>query len=258
MIWDSVFIFREKQDLKIFNEKLNSALVVRLLFFVVFVLIIYIYLYFNLLIDPVIIAIIALLIYLNGFNFILNSVLFGKKKYKKSLKGLLISRLVFVLLMTLFYFIKAGNYFLLISLLISVIYHLVILYKYCSEENIYLRLNFNYGLFKKVLYSSFPIGLGMFFVLLYDRMDVLIIQRILSYEAVAVYSIAYSFYKLPQIISTVILTPAYTNLSSSFIQSRKIDKHQVIAVSLMLLFISIAGIVIINLAWRDYNKFSVW
>jgi O-antigen/teichoic acid export membrane protein len=94
----------------------------------------------------------------------------------------------------------------LVSLLVSVIFHLGILYKYLREEKLNLQLRFDYSVLKKILYSSVPIGIGIIFVLVYDRIDILIIERFLSFEAVAVYSIAYSLYKIPTIISGVILT----------------------------------------------------
>jgi O-antigen/teichoic acid export membrane protein len=123
----------------------------------------------------------------------------------------------------------------------------VILYKYLREENLNLQLRFDYTVLKKILYSSVPIGIGLIFVLIYDRIDILIIERFISFEAVAVYSIAYSLYKIPTIISGVILTPFFTDLSKSYSLNNKIDPHEILLVSLILLSISVAAILLVNI-----------
>ena len=133
------------------------------------------------------------------------------------------------------------------SLLVSVIFHLGILYKYLREEKLNLQLRFDYTVLKKILYSSVPIGIGIIFVLVYDRIDILLIERFISFEAVAVYSIAYSLYKIPYIISGVILTPVFTDLSKSYSLNDKIDPHEILLVSLILLIISVAAILFVNI-----------
>jgi O-antigen/teichoic acid export membrane protein len=241
------FYFQREAGAEDIKEKLESAISFRLILMVFFIAVLFIYLYLNLSIDPVIIGIIGLLTYLNGFNAILNSVLYGKKKYKKSFVGFLLSRIIFAILIILFYLMKVQHYLILSSLLISVIFHFGILYKYLHEEKLSFQLRFNLSTLKKILYSSVPIGVGIIFVLIYDRVDLLIIERFLSFEAVAVYSIAYSLYKVPTIISSVVLTPVFTDLSKSFSLNNKIDSHEILIVSLILLAISIVAIIFVNI-----------
>ncbi|MEJ2617323.1 MAG: polysaccharide biosynthesis C-terminal domain-containing protein, partial [Ignavibacteriaceae bacterium] len=69
------------------------------------------------------------------------------------------------------------------------------------------------GVLKKVLSSSLPIGIGISFVFVYDKIDVLLIEKIISPEAVAFYAVAYSIYKLPQIIVSVLLVPLFSDFS---------------------------------------------
>jgi O-antigen/teichoic acid export membrane protein len=142
---------------------------------------------------------------------------------------------------------KVQHYLLLLSLLISLVFHLGILYKYLREEKLDLQLRFDYTVLKKILYSSVPIGMGVIFVLIYDRLDVLIIERFLSFEAVAVYSIAYSLYKVPTIICGVILTPVYTDLSKSYSLNNKVEPLEILLVFLILLIISVAAIIFVNI-----------
>jgi O-antigen/teichoic acid export membrane protein len=241
------FYFQREAGAEDLKQKLESAIAFRLLLMVIFIVVMFIYLYSDLSIDPVIIGIIGLLTYLSGFNLILNSVLYGKKKYKKSFMGFLFSRIIFAVLIIIFYLLKVQHYMILGALLVSVIIHLGILYKYLSEEKLNLQLRFDYSVLKKILYSSVPIGIGLIFVLIYDRIDVLIIERFLSFEAVAVYSIAYSLYKVPTIISGVILTPVFTDLSKSYSLNNKIEPHEILLVSLILLIISVVAILFVNI-----------
>ena len=92
------FYFQREAWTEDIKEKLESAISFRLIVMVLFIAVLFIYLYLSLSIDPIIIGIIGLLTYLNGFNIILNSVLYGKKKYKKSFMGFLLSRILFALL----------------------------------------------------------------------------------------------------------------------------------------------------------------
>jgi O-antigen/teichoic acid export membrane protein len=241
------FYFQREAAGEDLQQKLESAISFRLMMMVVFVVVMFIYLYYNLSIDPVIIGIIGLLTYLNGFNIILNSILYGKKKYKKSFVGFLLSRVIFAILIIVFYLMKVQHYLILGALLISVIFHLGILFKYLHEEKLNLRLRFDFTVLKKILFSSIPIGMGIIFVLIYDRLDILIIERFLSFEAVAVYSIAYSLYKVPTIISGVILTPVFTDLSKSYSSNNKIDTHEIFLVALILMIISVSAILFVNI-----------
>ena len=241
------FYFQREAGAEDLKQKLESAISFRLLLIVIFIVVMFIYLYSNLLIDPVIIGVIGLLTYLGGFNLILNSVLYGKKQYKKSFIGFLLSRIIFALLIIIFYLMKVQHILIIGALLVSVIVHLGILYKYMHEEKLDLHLRFDYTVLKKILKSAVPIGMGLIFVLIYDRMDILIIERFLSFEAVAVYSIAYSLYKIPTIISGVILTPVFTDLSKSYSLNNKIEPHEVLLVSLILLIISVSAILLVNI-----------
>jgi O-antigen/teichoic acid export membrane protein len=241
------FYFQREAVGEDLGPKLDTAISFRLMIMVVFTVGMFFYLYFNLSIDPITIGIIGLLTYLNGFNTILNSVLYGKKRYKKSFIGFLISRIIFAVLIITFYILKVQHYLILLSLLISIIFHLGILFKFLKEENLDIHFHFEFSVLKKILHSSVPIGMGIIFVLIYDRMDVLIIERALSFEAVAIYSIAYSLYKIPTIICNVILTPVYTDLSKSFSVKQKIELNEIIIVFILLIIISVSAILFVGL-----------
>ena len=146
----------------------------------------------------------------------------------------------------MFIILKVQSYFILLTLLISVVIHFFILINLCKHEDLHIRLRFDRKTLTKVLKSSIPIGLGSVFVLLYDRIDILIIERIISFEAVAVYSIAYSLYRVPHLISNVILTPVYTDLSRSFLSKKTIELHEIIIVFVILMAVSAVSILVVH------------
>jgi O-antigen/teichoic acid export membrane protein len=249
------FYFQRESDSKDIKSEMESAISFRLFLIILFALVIFVYFFSNLLIDPVIISIIGLLVYLNGFNVILNSFLYGRGKYKKSFIGYLLSRLVYVILIFLFIVLKVQSYLILLTLLISMVIHFFILLDLCKNENLRIRLRFNRAILMKVLKSSVPIGLGSVFVLMYDRIDVLIIERMISFEAVAVYAIAYSLYRVPQIISSVILTPVYTDLSKTYSTNKAIEYHKIITVFIILIIVSVVSIIFVHLFGKSIVLF---
>src|ERR1035437_1063400 len=241
------FYFQRESGSRDIKSEIESAISFRFFLLIFFALVVFVYFYSNLLINPVIISIIGLLVYLNGFNVILNSFLYGRKKYKKSFMGFLLSRLIYIVLIALFLILKVQSYMILVTLLISVVIHFFILLNLCKQENLQINLRFNRLILSKILKSSVPIGLGSIFVLLYDRLDILIIERIISFEAVAIYSIAYSLYRVPQLISNVILTSVYTDLSKSFATKKSIDPHAIMIVCIMLVIISLFSVLLVNM-----------
>ena len=240
------FYFQRESGSRDVKSEMESAIAFRLFLMIFFALLVFLYLFSNLLINPVIIIIIGFVVYLNGFNVILNSYLYGRKKYKKSFLGFLLSRLIFVALIFLFIFLKVQSYLILSALLISVILHFFILMNLCRLEDLDLKLQLNKTILFKVLRSSVPIGLGSVFVLLYDRLDVLIIEKMINFEAVAVYSIACSLYRVPHIISNVILTPVYSDLSKSFAFHKKINMHEIKVVFVSLVLISAVSVIVVS------------
>ncbi len=68
---------------------------------------------------------------------------------------------------------------------------------------------------RRILRSSMPIGAGLIFVWIYDKIDVVLIQGFLGSRQVSYYAVAYSVYRIPQMALGVILTPLFTDLSRS-------------------------------------------
>jgi O-antigen/teichoic acid export membrane protein len=119
---------------------------------------------------------------------------------------------------------------------------LAILLKQKKDYSFSIRLKGE--ILKRIFASSVPLGLGVFFVVVYDRIDILLIQNIIGLESVSFYAVAYSFYKIPHIIGGVFLTPLYTDLSAEFESKNKIDYNKIKKLGLFLVIFCILSIAI--------------
>jgi O-antigen/teichoic acid export membrane protein len=83
--------------------------------------------------------------------------------------------------------------------------------------------------------------------MIYDRIDVLLIQKFLSNEAVAIYSVAYSLYRNSSILSGIFLIKVYNDVSKYFITKGKIDFKTFWQTFRILILISLGLILFYNL-----------
>lgn len=67
----------------------------------------------------------------------------------------------------------------------------------------------------KSLYAIIPLGAAVIFNFLYDKVDVLIISKLLGFEEAAIYNIAYGMFKTASISFTFLLIPALSRISYS-------------------------------------------
>lgn len=227
------------------ENELNTTLTVKLLLFFFFFIIVLIYsrTYSWINIAQIIILIFAF--YLSSANNLLSRLFYGKDNYSQVFKLFFAARFLFILdiLKGFFFGFSLTEIFsiLLISNLI-----IVILFVYlCNRENIQIKvIGIDLNLLKKILRSSLPIGIGIFFVWIYDRIDVLLIQGYLGDSSVSFYTIAYSFYKVPQIFSGILLIPLFTELSKEQALKKRISMNSILTPIIILAIISIFTIVI--------------
>jgi O-antigen/teichoic acid export membrane protein len=130
------------------------------------------------------------------------------------------------------FFISALTEFILLSVLLK------------QKEDYSFRISLKGDILKRIFASSFPMGLGIFFVVVYDRIDILLIQNIIGLESVSFYAVAYSFYKIPYLIGAVFLTPLYTDFSVEFELKKKIGYDKIKKLGLVLVIFSILSILI--------------
>lgn len=194
------------------------------------------------------IYLVLLIIFINfiyGLGSIFQGVLNGSEKYYQNLKAFLISR-SFLFLGFIVLFILTDNslhYLTLIGItvLIQILFQLrnvMLIIKSFEISKI------KFSTIKKILRSSLPIGAGLIFVITYDKIDVLLIEKFIDFNSVALYSVAYALYRNTSIFSGMILTKTYTDLSKKFNQSNRIELSKIKGTFLQLILISFVLILI--------------
>lgn len=196
----------------------------------------------------------GMLIYLLNLILSINQLLYGLKKYDVTFYSLFVVRFVLITFFILNIFLfKIGNLVFLNNIFMLItIFQLLLLYFPLSKQKIKLRIRFSsLNNYLKLVRESYLLGISLVFVYIYDKIDIQILNFYIPKQEIAFYSIAYSFFKLPQIIASSILTPAFTNFSRDY-KDHKIDLHKIQETSILLLGIALS---IILFYFLFANKF---
>ena len=189
------------------------------------------------------IAIIASTIFIFGISEMYSRLLYGLNEYVESFKALIASKSIVFFLMCALIFAKAPYDLLLLSLLGGAILQTLLLVRYVKTKGIHFSISLNPSILRQIMASSLPIGVGLSFVWIYDKIDVLLIQQIIGREAVSFYSVAYSLYKIPQTIAGVMLLPFFTEISGRYTAEGSLGKDELLTPALIL--VAFGGIMII-------------
>jgi O-antigen/teichoic acid export membrane protein len=161
------------------------------------------------------VAVICASMYISSMVNICNKALSGMMDFKSQLISFLVSR-IFILI-----FFAAGLYYfmfdlnsLLTIILIGFFLHMIFIFWYLDNNHIQLEIktfDIKYILF--VLRNTAPLGIAIIMTYLYDKIDVLIISKLLDYSKVAVYNIGYGVYKSSSLAFSFILVSGFTRVS---------------------------------------------
>ncbi|MBI9073491.1 MAG: oligosaccharide flippase family protein [Melioribacteraceae bacterium] len=226
------------------REQFFSGLIIKILGLFLFIIISLIYYNFSSFNHSNIYILIVIPIYIFGINSFLQHIFFGDNNFNKVFKPFIIARVIFVTHLSLFYFKFISHEVLFFGFFAISVLELILLAKSLYNEKIHFFMKvIDINEIKDILKSSTPIGFGLFCVMMYDKIDILLIEKILNFELVSYYAVAYSIYKIPQIISSSILVPFFSDLSSKNADNSYMEKIKEIA--LTLLAISLLIIIII-------------
>ncbi len=222
----------------------NSAITIRIYFYFLYIAIVLLYCLSNPLVTLDVAFIIASAIYIFSTSNLFRTALYGLNLFREVFQPRLISMSVFfiagicsVIIHNLFLFS--------IALLVASVGELYFLILPFNKNNYRISLAAIVPLKKimSIAKSSLPFGLSLLFVMIYDRVDILMIEKFLNLESVAFYSVAYSLYKLPQQLFIFLFMPLFTDLSSEYNSESGINFNKVIKVgSFILVFTSACAI----------------
>lgn len=231
-------------DLENLSEEFNSVFTFRLITYVAIISIASVYFYS----EPsnlVLVSIVISAIFIFNSSWIVIKLFFGLNQYHSVFNRFLISRGILIISVTILLILNTSLTLLSITFLLSAISEFVLLFKkLIQERSLNFKIAFKTEVLKRIFVSSVPMGMSGFFVMLYDRVDVLLIQKIISIEAVSFYAIAYSLYKIPHLFVPFFLTPLFTDLSSEYESHRKINRLKLKNLFFLFVFFSLISIIV--------------
>ena len=188
-------------------------------------------------------------IFIFSTNWILIKIFYGLDgldKYRFVFYRFLVSRVVLIIGVMILIPLNVSLTVIMTAFLITAILEFSLLfYSLVRIKLIKFRIELRIEVLRRILLFSIPMGLSVFFVVVYDRIDIILIQKIISTESVSFYAIAYSLYKIPSIVIPIVLTPLFTDLSSEFKLKKKINFSKLKGISLLLFVFAVFSIIII-------------
>jgi O-antigen/teichoic acid export membrane protein len=92
--------------------------------------------------------------------------------------------------------------------------NLILAIRYLLKNNIGLSFKgFSVSGIKKMVSVSIPLGLAVIFNFLYDKIDILLISKLLDYNEAAFYSIAYGLFKASALGFSFLLVSGFTKIA---------------------------------------------
>jgi O-antigen/teichoic acid export membrane protein len=228
-------------------EEFNSALTFRFItyFIVLLISVSYVY-YLGATIELFLTVIIVTSVFIFNSSWLLIKIFYGLNEYSGVFKRFLISRFILIAGSSLMIFADISLSVFSIVFLVSAISEFILLAVYLRQKKNYsIKITLKRKVLSTIFVSSIPMGLGVFFVMVYDRIDILLIQNIIGIESVGFYAVAYSIYKIPYIIGGAFFTPLYTDFSAEFEIKKKINYERIKKLGLFLVIFSILSITVI-------------
>ena len=241
---------RTASDVQKSIEEFNSAITFRLITYLIVLLssVLYNY-YLERTVGLVLTVIIVTSVFIFNSSWLLIKIFFGLNEYTGVFRRFIISRIILIAGSVILIFTDISITLFSTVFLVSAISEFVLLSLLLRQKKDYsLKPELNVEILKKIFASSVPMGLGVFFVVIYDRIDILLVQKIIGFESVGIYAVAYSIYKIPQVFSNIFLTPFYSDLSAEFELTHKISFEEIKKLAWLLIISCFLAIVIIYFA----------
>lgn len=191
-------------------------------------------------------ALIALMIYISSLVTLCNKALSGIRNFKSQFIAFLIPRILIITAFTAgIYVFSLGMNPLLIIMLSGFALNLLIVLFYLNRSGIkYSVRYFSIPKIRVILGASIPLGLTVIFNLLYDKLDVLLISKMLGFTETAYYNVGYGLYKSTAIAFSFLLVSAFTEVSA-FKKDKAALRRFLNEYSVLILSICFAGAVLL-------------
>ncbi|HKI78398.1 MAG TPA: oligosaccharide flippase family protein [Ignavibacteriaceae bacterium] len=228
--------------------KIDQAIILRIISFILYISINFIYLIPKTNISFFSVLIILILVFLLNINTFFSNIFYGLSDFKTPFKSLFTARIIFIAFFLVSIIFSPGLEIIISSLFISVICQCVLNIKYLKVSGVKVRIyKINPTLIKSILKSSLPMGIGVIFVWLYNKSDIILIQQMVGFKEVAEYAVAYSIYQLSIFFPGIFLVPLFSELSFEFNKNKFINFKYVYNTAIYLILISFLIIIVLLL-----------
>lgn len=198
------------------GQDINIALLLTtVLIFVYFPFIFFFTVFLYPSVQVILVLIIGSIVYVYNYISLINAVYNGFEEYKKFFT-ILFSVKVLMLLIVIFIYVANINdvKIFLVVLLFTVSAQSLIQFFFIKVKHFTLSIEgINFNAVKELIIILLPLYLATIFNFMYDKIDVLIISKIIDFNEVANYSIAYGIYKSSTIFFMPFLVSGYTKIS---------------------------------------------
>lgn len=159
--------------------------------------------------------IISLMMYTSFLVTINNKTLSGISEYKKQFQSFLLPRILILAVLIPGIYLYSMNVNILLAVMFTGIgLNLLISLLILRKNDIRISVKyFSFSGIKKILAISLPLGIAVIFNLLYDKIDLLLISKILGFDEAAFYSIAYGLFKSSSIAFSFLLVSGFTRVA---------------------------------------------
>ncbi|MBS1492646.1 MAG: oligosaccharide flippase family protein [Bacteroidetes bacterium] len=222
-----VYFQREVSRLQNIHSLYKTTLILYLILFPVYIGICFLYSHFFQSFNSILIFItIVVSSYLSLYTNVMSKIVSGLRDFKSQFYFLVLSRCFFLFFPIAYLFKKELTIeSVAVVLLLSYFFNLILFYYYLKRN--YFKSEsgaVNFNLLGKIIKVSIPLGVIVLVNLLYDRIDVLLISKLLGFSDTGKYNIAYGLLKASTLSFSFILIEGFSKASylSSKISSIKL------------------------------------
>lgn len=164
----------------------------------------------------VLFVIIALIVYGSSLVTLCNRALSGLNNFRNPFIAFTLPRILILVCFVLgFYRFSFSLNLLMIIMLGGYLLNLVLVLFYANMSHIKYSLSyFTFKDINSIIKISLPLGLAVIFNFLYDKIDVLLISKLMGFDDVAFYNVGYGLFKASQLSFSFLLVLGFTKVSA--------------------------------------------
>ncbi|MBD3410262.1 MAG: oligosaccharide flippase family protein, partial [Ignavibacteriales bacterium] len=167
--------------------------------------------------DAALIALAAGSVFALGVNVMLTHVLYGKGRYREAFVYLVVGRGALLAALGAAWFSEARYEWFFGAFVLGEAVRAALALRALRREGARIDRRLpRLGPLREILGSSTPFALSALCVILYDKIDIILLSEIGGLADAGMYAVAYALYRFPQAVTPAFYAPLFTNLSKTY------------------------------------------